>query len=298
MDFKNSYFPIGYISTETGVNPVTLRAWERRYGLIQPKRTVKGHRLYSADDVILIKQILFLMSKGHAVSKIKPLLHDGSGTLCHAIPIDNLESCFQRVANALENLDQKELNNELNTLYSIYPTEQFADDVYPLLINYLENEVWLGRTCISAKRIQLFDLIAIKLYQNLYQSKRKTPKKNYLVVGFLPIFGLQQVAHVHGLLIANILRAYDHQVDFLSSVETVAELFNLSRQVPSRTLIIYTTADNFTLKNMLHDIEIRNLANIAISLVPTNNSFLHSPDNRVLLPQRFSEIYGALNRLA
>ncbi|STX47674.1 HTH-type transcriptional repressor YcgE [Legionella hackeliae] len=59
MDFNINYFPISYISAETGVNPVTLRAWERRYGLIHPKRTVKGHRLYSHDDVILIKQILF-----------------------------------------------------------------------------------------------------------------------------------------------------------------------------------------------------------------------------------------------
>ena len=37
--------PIRTVSILTGVHSVTLRAWERRYGLITPQRTPKGHRL-------------------------------------------------------------------------------------------------------------------------------------------------------------------------------------------------------------------------------------------------------------
>ena len=37
-------YPIREVSRLTGVNSVTLRAWERRYGLIRPQRTPKGHR--------------------------------------------------------------------------------------------------------------------------------------------------------------------------------------------------------------------------------------------------------------
>lgn len=29
--------PIGELARRTGVNPVTLRAWERRYGLLKPQ---------------------------------------------------------------------------------------------------------------------------------------------------------------------------------------------------------------------------------------------------------------------
>ena len=39
-------FPIRTVSHLTGVNAVTLRAWERRHGLIKPQRTPSGHRLY------------------------------------------------------------------------------------------------------------------------------------------------------------------------------------------------------------------------------------------------------------
>ncbi|KTC78349.1 MerR family transcriptional regulator [Legionella brunensis] len=296
MDFTTNYFPIGYISSETGVNPVTLRAWERRYGLIQPKRTVKGHRLYTSDDVILIKQILFLMGKGHAISKVKPLLYEGGGKIWHAVPVESLQSSFQGIVNALENLDQKQLHQELSALHSVYSAEQFADIVYPQLFNYLENEVWLGRACISAKRSLLLDFLEMKLYQNLYQGKKKAHKKPYLVVGFLPSGGGQKIASIHGLMIANILRSYDHVVDFVSSLETVAELFNLGRQNPARIILVFTTADNFTVKNMLHDIKTRSINNIAISLV-SPNSLLYSLELTALLPSKFSEIYGALNRL-
>lgn len=42
--------PIRTVSALTRVNPVTLRAWERRYGVIRPLRTPKGLRLYAETD--------------------------------------------------------------------------------------------------------------------------------------------------------------------------------------------------------------------------------------------------------
>ena len=59
--------PIRTIASLTGVNPITLRAWERRYGLIRPARTSKGHRLYTHDHV---EQIRELRRLGMSVSDI------------------------------------------------------------------------------------------------------------------------------------------------------------------------------------------------------------------------------------
>ncbi|WP_215201409.1 MerR family transcriptional regulator, partial [Escherichia coli] len=49
--------PIREVTRLTGVHPVTLRAWERRYGLVVPQRTGKGHRLYSEEQVERIRRI-------------------------------------------------------------------------------------------------------------------------------------------------------------------------------------------------------------------------------------------------
>ena len=55
---EEELFPIREVARLTGVNPVTLRAWERRYGLIQPVRTDSGHRLYSPVDVETVRSVL------------------------------------------------------------------------------------------------------------------------------------------------------------------------------------------------------------------------------------------------
>ena len=64
------YFPIRVLCERTGVGSSTLRAWERRYGLINPQRTPKGHRLYTADDVRLVEYVLTLLREGHSLAAI------------------------------------------------------------------------------------------------------------------------------------------------------------------------------------------------------------------------------------
>lgn len=71
---KRSQFPIRELSARTQINTVTLRAWERRYGLLTPERTAKGHRLYSEKDVATIEKILALVARGVPLGKVKPLL--------------------------------------------------------------------------------------------------------------------------------------------------------------------------------------------------------------------------------
>src|SRR4051794_15151305 len=41
---------IGEFARRVGVNEALLRAWERRYGLLQPVRSAGGFRLYTAED--------------------------------------------------------------------------------------------------------------------------------------------------------------------------------------------------------------------------------------------------------
>jgi len=53
---------------EVGLNPATLRAWERRYGLLKPKRSPGGHRLYSRRDIELLKWLIERQKEGLSIS--------------------------------------------------------------------------------------------------------------------------------------------------------------------------------------------------------------------------------------
>lgn len=138
--------PIREVVRLTGINPVTLRAWERRYGLIQPVRTEGGHRLYSRADVSTIRDIIAWTERGVAVSKVGTLL---AGTR----PARN-EARLQPVATpdadqmpaaaewlewqdgirqALASFDEVRLERLYGQVFSLYPTAQaFAQVLLPV----------------------------------------------------------------------------------------------------------------------------------------------------------------------
>lgn len=71
---SRALLPIRSVSQITGVNPITLRAWERRYDLIRPTRTPAGHRLYSQQDIRTIQRIQELAESGMGFAQIALLL--------------------------------------------------------------------------------------------------------------------------------------------------------------------------------------------------------------------------------
>ena len=57
---------IGELARRVGTAPSTLRAWERRYGVLDPARGESGYRLYSPADERRLKLMLGLISEGLA----------------------------------------------------------------------------------------------------------------------------------------------------------------------------------------------------------------------------------------
>jgi len=53
---------------EVGLSPATLRAWERRYGLVKPQRSPGGHRLYSRQDIEVLKWLVERKNEGLSIS--------------------------------------------------------------------------------------------------------------------------------------------------------------------------------------------------------------------------------------
>jgi DNA-binding transcriptional MerR regulator len=54
---------------ETGLKADTLRAWERRYGLPEPKRSSGGHRLFSQRDIETLKWLMARQEEGLSISR-------------------------------------------------------------------------------------------------------------------------------------------------------------------------------------------------------------------------------------
>jgi methanogenic corrinoid protein MtbC1 len=60
---------IGHAAALTGIPAATLRAWERRYGLVRPVRTESGYRLYDDRSLQLLRAMGALVAGGWSPSQ-------------------------------------------------------------------------------------------------------------------------------------------------------------------------------------------------------------------------------------
>jgi MerR family transcriptional regulator, light-induced transcriptional regulator len=64
---------IGELSRRSGVSPELLRAWERRYALLQPSRSAGGLRLYSSEDLARVEAMQRHLADGLAAAEAAAL---------------------------------------------------------------------------------------------------------------------------------------------------------------------------------------------------------------------------------
>lgn len=67
---KPGVYKIKSVAEMTGFSPNLLRAWERRYELLDPERKPSGHRLYTEDDRRVLLAVRALMGEGRSIGEI------------------------------------------------------------------------------------------------------------------------------------------------------------------------------------------------------------------------------------
>ena len=133
-------FSIGELSQRTGVNSITLRAWERRYALLKPARTDKGHRLYGPADVERVVQALALIERGVPLRKIRPLLDRESG-INSVEQDDDAQQWQQTLLIQLESEQLPKLALNLQELFKQYPASWCRKQVMvPLFTDLASHE--------------------------------------------------------------------------------------------------------------------------------------------------------------
>jgi MerR family transcriptional regulator, light-induced transcriptional regulator len=125
------YLRIGQLAKRTGISPELLRAWEQRYGLLQPTRTPGGFRLYSAADEARVQRMQSLVSSGLAAAQAARLILSGDEpapcTVSASATIVDEESA--NLAASLDRLDEQAANTALDRLFAAYTVETVLQDV-------------------------------------------------------------------------------------------------------------------------------------------------------------------------
>jgi len=90
---------IGELSKRVGVSPELLRAWETRYGLVDPERTPGGLRLYSKDDERRVKEMRRQIAAGLSAAEAARV---ALRALAAPVSVERLRSDLDSTLTALD----------------------------------------------------------------------------------------------------------------------------------------------------------------------------------------------------
>ncbi|MBB3191694.1 MerR family transcriptional regulator [Halomonas cerina] len=174
-------YPIREVSRLTGVNSVTLRAWERRYGLIRPQRTPKGHRLYAREDIDRIERILQWLNRGVPVSQVRDLLEQPDSVEAPPPAAGDWESQRRQLIAAVEAFDQPRLEALFNQALALYPVATCIEELWQPVVRELE-EGWDDHLGAVLQRRTLEAFLRTRIGTRLYHANQVARGPMLLIV--------------------------------------------------------------------------------------------------------------------
>ncbi|MCJ8287802.1 MAG: MerR family transcriptional regulator [Halomonas sp.] len=172
------------VSRLTGVNSVTLRAWERRYGLIEPRRTPKGHRLYAREDIERVERILQWLNRGVPVSQVKDLLTQPEPAETAPPAAGDWISQRRQMLGAVDALDMDHLDGLYQQSLALYPVGTCISELWQPVVQELE-ERWEGQLGAALQRRSLESFLRTRIGIRLFHANR-TARGSTLLLDTLP----------------------------------------------------------------------------------------------------------------
>ena len=148
-DDREHQLRIGELGRRVGLKPELLRAWERRYGVLQPTRTAGGLRLYSPGDERRVRLMQARIADGLSPAEAATVvLADDGPSGDEAGP--PLEQESERLRDALDRFDADEAHATLDRLLAAFVLDTVVSEV---LIPYLRDlgERWAAGTATIAQ---------------------------------------------------------------------------------------------------------------------------------------------------
>ena len=150
-------YSIKAVAQATGLTVETLRAWERRYGIVAPARDDGGRRLYRAEDVLRLRRLREATERGHAISRLAHLSEDGLASLLDD-PQEGRErtagnAFVERMLDAARQFRSAECEQVLTLAIALLPPQRLVRDVLQPLLREVGDRWHRGEFAISQERL-------------------------------------------------------------------------------------------------------------------------------------------------
>jgi DNA-binding transcriptional MerR regulator/methylmalonyl-CoA mutase cobalamin-binding subunit len=145
-------YPLGAATRLTGLSAEVLRAWERRYGAVQPPRTPGGTRRYRAQDLERLRLLKAAVDAGHRIGDVARL--DDAELARRASRRREVSSPHLEAAlSALADLDGAEVHRLLSIQLSMLGAARFVTDFALPLVNEIGERWAAGTLSVAAEHL-------------------------------------------------------------------------------------------------------------------------------------------------
>jgi DNA-binding transcriptional MerR regulator len=126
----SAHLRIGALSRRVGVSPELLRAWEQRYGLLQPIRSAGGFRLYSTADEDRVRVMQRHLDAGVSAAQAARLaLREAEPDRGEEAEPVELARFSTELVSALDRLDEPSAHASLDRLLATFTLQTVLRDV-------------------------------------------------------------------------------------------------------------------------------------------------------------------------
>jgi MerR family transcriptional regulator, light-induced transcriptional regulator len=238
-------YTIKILSDRTGVRPVTLRAWERRYDLLDPDRLDNNYRLYSERDIQIIRWITHRLDEGLSISNaVREYrgLRDG-GIWPDALPTvlapqpskaPQFPTSYyaDQLFTALTGHDEAQAKQIIDAVQSMYDIQTiFLEVFYPCLVEI--GEAWYrGEIRIATEHFASAFIRGILM--NLLQAFPIYSDAPRLLIGCAP----EEFHEIAPLMLSVLLRREGYQVEYLGADLPVDDLVYYAEDISPDMIIL------------------------------------------------------------
>lgn len=289
-------YSIKDIENITGIKAHTLRIWEKRYKIPEPRRTPTNIRYYTDEDLRQILNIGILRKHGHKISQIVNYAPEEMTRLLLELASsdENEKALIDRLVLAMLEIDEIRFEHVLSDCIVRMGFENAVlEVVYPFLRRV--GLLWQSKTVHPGQEHFVTNLIrerfiAANAAQGLW---RRQPHKTFLL--FLP----EGELHELGLLFHSfIIRKFGHRVIYLGQWVPLDSAFDIYEHTPvdyvlTSALSMGSTEElNSLLRNILDKFE--NVPVILTQHVDSQVELLR--DGRLIVNYSLSQFKQLLNK--
>ncbi|EIT86562.1 transcriptional regulator [Fictibacillus macauensis ZFHKF-1] len=248
MALQQGKYNIKAVSKMLGIQAGTLRAWERRYAIIEPKRNEAGHRLYTDEHIYIIKWLMNKVEQGFTISQAVDLLEHKEHSFKEEVTTDSKQhqdyakQLADELLRALLAFDENQAKEVLDRAFSLFSIEKVAIDVLGSLLVQI-GHLWERREITVAHEHYASSFLKAKIGNVMYH----LPVDRYLPK-VIAVCGLQET-HELGLLIFTLfLRQRGFPVIYLGEGIPPEDLPIVVEEVEAKWVFVSCTMGEYALQ--------------------------------------------------